>query len=291
MLRRSFVRASGAIPLVMTEAKPLYDDHGHGHGHGHDAHHHGGGGHDHHEPPKPKAVVLLSGCGVFDGSEIQEATCALIALEQAGFAVSVAAPYMQQMHVIDHATGDEVAGASRNVFNEAARIARGAPLNVAAISAQDYDCLVLPGGYGVMKNLSNFAVEGPQGKVQDEVAAVVREFYMYRRAIGGICAAPVVLAAVLGPEIKAAKRPPLKMTLGSVKGDMQQLAQSFGSIELVEVGVTSCFRDLSYEVVTTPAYMSDDATPANIFKGISFMGLELKKIVDQRKTGVSKIAV
>ncbi len=52
-----------------------------------------------------KAHVILSGCGVYDGSEIQESVLALLALQQFGFEYQCWAPNMPQHHVINHLTG------------------------------------------------------------------------------------------------------------------------------------------------------------------------------------------
>ena len=58
--------------------------------------------------------VLLSGNGVFDGSEIHEAVLTLLALDQLQAQAVCMAPDMPQHHVINHITGAEV-GAERKV--------------------------------------------------------------------------------------------------------------------------------------------------------------------------------
>ncbi len=68
-----------------------------------------------------KVAVILSGCGVFDGSEIHEAVLALYAIEKAGASWHCYAPNIQQLHVINHKTGEEM-DESRNVLVESARI-------------------------------------------------------------------------------------------------------------------------------------------------------------------------
>jgi len=51
--------------------------------------------------------VLLSGCGVFDGTEIHEAVLTLLFLDRAGASVQCMAPDMDQFHVINHLTQQE----------------------------------------------------------------------------------------------------------------------------------------------------------------------------------------
>ena len=46
--------------------------------------------------------VLLSGCGFLDGSEIQEATLTLLALDRRGVQVVPVAPSIEQSGVINH---------------------------------------------------------------------------------------------------------------------------------------------------------------------------------------------
>jgi len=108
----------------------------------------------------PKVGVVLSGCGVYDGTEIHEAVITLLALDRAGAEVVCMAPDVDQMHVVDHLTGDVVPGETRNVLVESARIARGNVVDVKDVSAADLDALILPGGFGAAKNLCSFATEG-----------------------------------------------------------------------------------------------------------------------------------
>ena len=101
--------------------------------------------------------VILSGCGVFDGSEIHEAVSILIALDRRGAQTICLAPNIPQAQVINHLTKKPEASARRNVLEESARIARGNIRDLATVSADDFDAIVFPGGYGAVKNLSNFA--------------------------------------------------------------------------------------------------------------------------------------
>lgn len=199
-------------------------------------------------------AVILSGSGVFDGSEIHEAVMTLLALQKQGASVQCFAPNVDQMHVINHISGD-VMNETRNVLIESARIARGNVKDLASYSADDFDALVMPGGFGAAKNLSSFAVDGADCTINDDVANAVRDTHSAGKVIGAMCIAPVILAKLL---------PGATLTLGAA-GDAAQAAETMGATHKVtnhgEVVV-----DESKKVVTTPCYMLD-ANIAQIEEG------------------------
>lgn len=119
-----------------------------------------------------KVAVVLSGCGVFDGSEIHEATSTLIALSMRGIAYQCFAPNIPQHQVINHLTGEEM-NESRNVLVESARIARGDIKDLGDFSAEEYDAVIFPGGFGVAKNLCNLAFDGAACEVNEEIRKVI----------------------------------------------------------------------------------------------------------------------
>src|SRR5688500_5702514 len=102
----------------------------------------------------PKVGLVLSGCGVFDGSEIHEAVSCLIALDRRGAQTVCLAPNIPQAGVTNHATKQPAPNQTRNVLEESARIARGKIRDIATVRAADLDALVFPGGFGAAKNLS-----------------------------------------------------------------------------------------------------------------------------------------
>src|SRR6195952_636890 len=122
-----------------------------------------------------KVAVILSGCGVYDGAEIHESVLTLLRLDQRGAAVKCFAPNISQHHVINHLTGEEMPE-SRNVLVESARIARGNIKDIREADVDDFDALIVPGGFGSAKNLSNFAIEGAGCTVQPDVLALTEAF-------------------------------------------------------------------------------------------------------------------
>lgn len=204
--------------------------------------------------------VLLSGCGVLDGSEIHEATLTLYFLNKAGAKVVCLAPEMSAP-AMDHGTKTAM-GQTRNVRVEAARIARGAVADVAQAAVADFDGLILPGGLGAATNLCDFAINGAKGTVEPSVAAFLQAMHAAKKPIGAICIAPAVLALALG------KYHP-KLTIGNDPGTAQGLTQA--GANHVDCPVDGIVVDAANRLVTTPAYM--------LGPGIADIALGIEKLV------------
>ncbi|MDD2898418.1 MAG: isoprenoid biosynthesis glyoxalase ElbB [Desulfuromonadaceae bacterium] len=192
-----------------------------------------------------KIGVVLSGCGVYDGSEIHEAVCVLLAIDRAGCEAVCMAPAVE-LTVIDHLTSLET-GEKRNVLVEAARIARGSIRNIAEVTASDLDAVILPGGFGAAKNLCNFAVKGAAASVNAEVTRLVREMATAGKPIGAVCIAPVVLAAVMGREYSPV------VTIGTDAGTAAEIEKTGAHHQICPV--TDFVIDEKNKLVTSPAYM------------------------------------
>ncbi|XP_044606953.1 glutamine amidotransferase-like class 1 domain-containing protein 3, mitochondrial isoform X3 [Equus asinus] len=134
--------------------------------------------------PGPKVALVLSGCGVYDGTELHEASAILVHLSRGGAEVQIFAPDVPQMHVIDHTKGQPAESETRNVLTESARIARGKITDLARLSAANHDAAIFPGGFGAAKNLSTFAVDGKDCKVNKDVERVLKEFHEAGKPIG-----------------------------------------------------------------------------------------------------------
>jgi enhancing lycopene biosynthesis protein 2 len=192
-----------------------------------------------------KIGVLLSGCGVFDGAEIHEAVLTLLFLDRAGASAVCMAPDMDQLHVIDHYT-QQTADEHRNVLVESARIARGEIQDVGTVSADSIDALILPGGFGAAKNLSDFAVKGPDARVHPQVQRLLEEMAGRSKPIGAVCIAPATV-------VRALSRRSPKVTIGNDSGTASAI-ESMGGTHTV-CGVTDICVDEKNRIVTTPAYM------------------------------------
>lgn len=193
-----------------------------------------------------KVGVILSGCGVYDGAEIHESVVTMLALDRAGAEMVICAPDVEQMHVVNHHTGEVADGESRNVRVESARIARGPVADVSEVDADELDALILPGGFGAAKNLCDFAVAGADCVVNPDVAALVREVHLQGKPVAAVCIAPALLAKVLGAEGP-------ELTIGT-DADTASAIESMGAAH-VSCPVKEFVVDRDRRIITSPAYM------------------------------------
>ncbi|MDP5292957.1 isoprenoid biosynthesis glyoxalase ElbB [Oceanimonas sp. CHS3-5] len=191
-----------------------------------------------------KVAVILSGCGVYDGAEIYETVLCLLHLARNGARYQCFAPDQPQHHVIDHRTGEE-SGEQRNVLTEAARLARGDIQPLSELKADDFDALLLPGGFGAAKNLCNFAFEGAECEVDNEVLAACKAFAQARKPAGYCCIAPVLIPKIYPAGVKG--------TIGTDAPTAEAFAAMGG--EHIGCAVTDVVEDEHYRVISTPAYM------------------------------------
>lgn len=214
-----------------------------------------------------KFAVLLSGCGVYDGAEIHEATLSLLAIARQGASYVIFAPDMNQYHVINHLTGEEMEE-QRNVLVESARIARGKIRDLKEFNPASFDALLLPGGFGAAKNLSTWAFEGADASILPEVEEAIRGMVALKKPVGALCISPVILAKVLGK---------VHLTIGSDQGTIDAL-ESLGATH-VETTHGEVVVDPDHNVVTTPCYMLD-ASIDQIADGASKVVDAMLKLMD-----------
>lgn len=194
-----------------------------------------------------RVAVVLSGCGVFDGAEIHESVLSLLALDRQGAEYQCFAPDIPQHHVIDHITGDEM-DETRSVLVESARIARGNIKPLGEFNAEDFDALMLPGGFGAAKNLSSLAFDGPGCSVNTDLKNAVNAMVDSGKPIGALCITPAVLAKIL--EGKAAT-----LTIGSDPGTIGAIEAMGGQHQETTHG--EVVVDERLKLVTSPCYMLD----------------------------------
>ncbi|MDN7136377.1 isoprenoid biosynthesis glyoxalase ElbB [Pseudidiomarina terrestris] len=191
-----------------------------------------------------KVAVLLSGSGVFDGAEINEAVLTLLHISKHGADYQCFAPDMEQIQVVNHLNGEQT-GEKRNVLAEAARIARGEVKPLSELDAAEFDALILPGGFGVAKNFCDFAENGADMRVNGEVLAIGKAFAEANKPAGYLCIAPVLLPHIYGEGVR--------VTVGNDK-EVANAIEKMGGIH-VECPVDDIVADDSRRLVTTPAYM------------------------------------
>jgi enhancing lycopene biosynthesis protein 2 len=192
-----------------------------------------------------KIAIVLSGCGVFDGAEIHEATLTMLAVKRKGAEYTMFAPDMEQFHVINHLTGEEM-NEKRNVLIESARIARGEIKNLKEYNPKDFDAIIFPGGFGAAKNLCTFGVDGPDCKVNSETEKAIKDSVEAGIPIGALCISPALITKVLGD---------VQVTIGQDEGTAQGIETLGGNH--IKTTHAEVVVDEKYKVVTTPCYMLD----------------------------------
>jgi enhancing lycopene biosynthesis protein 2 len=197
------------------------------------------------EKMKKKIGVVLSGCGVYDGSEIQEAVFTLLAIDRHGAEAICMAPN-KEFPEVNHLTG-EATGAKRNALVEGARIARGKIRCLKEMKAADLDAIVFPGGFGAAKNLCNFAEKGAGAEIHPEVSRLLKEMAAAKKPICAICIAPALVAAALGKDYSP------KLTIGNDSKTAAAI-DATGSMHQA-CPVAEFIVDRDNKIISTPAYM------------------------------------
>lgn len=210
-----------------------------------------------------KVAVILSGCGVYDGAEIYESVLTLLGIEENGATYQCMAPNIEQMHVVNHLSGEPSEDESRNVLVESARLARGEVIDLATANAADYDALIIPGGFGAAKNLSNFAIEGSNSQVNAEVVAFTQAIHKAGKPVGLMCIAPAMTPLLFGQDIN--------FTIGSDPETASAIEAMGGTHK--NCCVDEIIVDQELKVVTTPAYM--------LAGSISEAASGIRKLVEQ----------
>jgi enhancing lycopene biosynthesis protein 2 len=190
-------------------------------------------------------AVILSGCGVFDGAEIHEAVLTLLAIDKLGATYKAFAPDVDQHHVINHLTKKPMTE-TRNVLTESARMVRGNIQPLSKFRVKDFDALVLPGGFGVAKNLCTYAFDGPDMKVNEEIVYAILAMLEKKKPVGAMCIAPVILARILEN---------VTLTIGT-DPTTEKHVQQMGAVN-VRTRHGDVIKDKNHNVFTTPCYMLD----------------------------------
>ncbi len=209
-----------------------------------------------------KVAIILSGCGVFDGAEINETVLTALSLDQLGAQVEYFAPDINQHHVLNHLTGEEMPE-QRNVLVESARITRGKSRDIRELKAADFDAVILPGGFGVAKNLSGFAFKGADCRVQEDTLQAILQFKEAKKPVGLICISPALSAKIFGEGVRC--------TIGDDADTAAAITQMGGVHQ--DCAVDGIVVDEKNRLVTTPAYM--------LAQSISEAAKGIHKLVEQ----------
>ena len=201
--------------------------------------------------------VLLSGCGVYDGAEIQESVLSMLAIEEEGATYFCISINQNQFHTVNHFTG-EVVDQQRNMLEESARIARGNVIDISDVVLDDIDGLVIPGGFGSAKNFTKWAIEGPEGNILPEIKLLLINLMNIGKPILALCVSPIVVAkAFEGSSFSP------KLTIGTTLFKSPYDIQSFNEglrvtgMTVQEKSVQEVEIDEVNKLVTAPCYMME----------------------------------
>lgn len=213
-----------------------------------------------------KFAIILAGCGVYDGAEIHEAVLTMLAISKNGAEYEIFAPDIMQHHVVDHITGN-VMPETRNVLTEAARIARGKIKPLDQLNPEQFDAVILPGGFGVAKNLCTFAFDGPDCTVNPDLEKILVETHLKGKPIGAMCISPVIISRIFKNS---------KVTIGQDAGTAQAV-KKMGANHII-TGHGEVVVDTSNKIFTTPCYMLD-ANILQIAEGTDNLVKEMLKMM------------
>lgn len=205
-------------------------------------------------------AVLLAGCGHLDGSEIQESVLTLLALSKFGVDYECFSIDKNQYDVMDHLKRSKTSE-NRNLLTEAARIARGSIKDISKLDPNDYYALIIPGGFGIAKNLFTYGIQGVNGTVIEPVRELIQDFYRMNKYIGAICISPVMIAMALQKEATN-----LKVTPGLAENAANDIKE-MGAIPVLLSSNEICIDEMN-KIITAPAYMNSNATLYDVYEGI-----------------------
>ena len=191
-----------------------------------------------------KFAVILSGCGQYDGTELYEGIYTITALAQAGIAFEAIAPDIEQSIVFDH-YHQERTNEKRNILIESARFVRNKKIkSITEVKSTDYQGIVVPGGRGIVTNLSDFAEKGVGFSIQPEIYDFLKTAADANLPMGFIC-----IASILIPRIYQNAR----ITIGNAE-DLAKMIHEMGCIHM-NCAANEIIVDKKYRLVTTPANM------------------------------------
>lgn len=228
--------------------------------------------------PVPIAVILC-GCGALDGTEISEAVSVAIQLSKNNMQPKFYAPDVEICNIVDHCSREpDPKSAPRNALVEAARLARSEIKPLCECEACTHGALIIPGGFGAAKTLSDFAEKGARCTVLPDLEKLIEDFYCEKKPIGAICIASALVAKVLkGTKVTLGKDSPREQWPHAEA--IARVKEMGAKVEMKDVkGVTRCKK---YNVFSTPAWMYKCATYAEIHNGIGKLIGMMKKCINQ----------
>lgn len=135
-----------------------------------------------------KFLILLAGCGLGDGSAIEEVILVYATLDKYNIKY-VPIAQDKSFTSVNHLTKElsEV----RNVLAESARIGRGLIQDIEEINCEDYDALIIPGGVGLTNNYQDSEV----------ISKLIADFGRFKKPVVTMCAGIDLLRKLKDPNL------------------------------------------------------------------------------------------
>lgn len=206
-----------------------------------------------------KVAIILSGSGSNDGSEIREALFSMLSLAQQGFKYECFAPNVNQSYVYNHYKNEISKGEERNILVESARLARGRVKDLSLLNPEDFEGLVLPGGYGVGMNLSNFLfVKSENFTIEPTFEKIILAFHQAKKPICFLCASNVIAAKLI---------PQIQITLGN-EGEISKIISEKFNAKVTHVSENIPILDEKNKTVSIPCYLVN-VSIVQLYEGIN----------------------
>ena len=213
-----------------------------------------------------KVAIILSGCGGFDGSEVQESVCSILAIEQVGFTWE-GFSLDENQAIVKTGLDTKPIDQTRNMLQESSRITHGNIKPIDQLESRKFDVLWFPGGFGVVTSFSDISKKGDKASIHPQIEKLIQTFHSEKKAIVAVCIAPTILAISL-------KGFGLTLTLGNTTTYDDKLKRA--NHHPIKANSEEFVFDEKNNIYTTPAYMNKDATCSKIFDGCSGIANQLK---------------
>ena len=188
-------------------------------------------------------AVLLSGCGIGDGSQIEEVVAIYISLDKIGATYTPVALDAEQKRTINHVT-EQADCSARSILVESARIGRGRIVSLSDTSPDAFDALIIPGGIGLLANYTNMLSQDKPVVVDDCVKDFIMGFVTLSKPVGVMCSAIQLIRLLFEGEGG-------NVTLFGTK---QQIGTS-ERIDYVNCPATGIIIDNANNIISTPAFI------------------------------------
>jgi len=189
--------------------------------------------------------ILLAGCGFWDGSDVWESVLISYFLTKKKRSCLFLTLNLNQKEVVDHLTKKEIFE-KRSLSSESARIGGSEIRNLEDVSGEQIQGLFIPGGWGLLKSLSEFNPDENIISVEKKVRRFLRSLYRRKKPLGGCGLAALLLAFCLSDLSNS----PLNLTLGN-DAKLSKKLEDLGVNHVISKA-SEAVVDKENKIVTTP---------------------------------------